>query len=72
MTNLGKVYLVGAGCGAGDLLTLKAQRILAGIDSRIGPIFTHGAVEKMVREYRASGVALPVTTPVFEAPKKFD
>ncbi len=50
----------------------KAQRILAGIDSSIGPIFTHGAVEKMVREYRASGVALPDTTPVFEAPKKFD
>lgn len=50
----------------------KAQRILAGIDSSIGPIFTHGAVEKMVREYRASGVALPATTPVFEAPKKFD
>ena len=50
----------------------KAQRILAGIDPSIGPIFTHGAVEKMVREYRASGVALPATTPVFEVPKKFD
>jgi len=50
----------------------KAQRILAGIDAGIGPIYTHGAVEKMMIEYRASGVALPPTTPVFEAPAKFD
>lgn len=50
----------------------KAQRILAGIDSSIGPIYTHGAVEKMVSEYRASCVALPPTKPVFEAPDKFD
>jgi putative mRNA 3-end processing factor len=50
----------------------KAQRIAAGVDAGIGPIFTHGAVEKMMAEYRASGVALPTTTPVYEAPKKFD
>lgn len=50
----------------------KAQRILASVDSSIGPIYTHGAVEKMVREYRASGVTLPPTMPVYEMPKKFD
>jgi len=50
----------------------KAQRILAGVDSGIGPIYTHGAVERLVREYRASGVNLPQTTYVMEMPKKFD
>lgn len=50
----------------------KAQRILKSIDGGIGPICTHGAVEKMVDEYRAAGVALPATTPVTEAAKKTD
>jgi putative mRNA 3-end processing factor len=40
----------------------KAQRLLAGVDPSIGPIFTHGAVERLVAEYRASGVALPPTS----------
>jgi putative mRNA 3-end processing factor len=50
----------------------KAQRILKGIDATIGPIYTHGAVEKMVNEYRAAGVDLPATTPVSEAAEKTD
>jgi putative mRNA 3-end processing factor len=44
----------------------KAQRVMAGVDASIGPIFTHGAVEKVTRAYRDSGVALPPTTPVSE------
>lgn len=40
----------------------KAQRILASIDSSIGPIFTHGAVERLNEAYRESGVRLPKTT----------
>jgi putative mRNA 3-end processing factor len=39
----------------------KAQRILAGVDAGIGPIFVHGAVEPLNRAYRAAGVALPET-----------
>lgn len=42
----------------------KAQRIMAGADAGIGPILTHGAVEKVTRAYRDSGVSLPPTTPV--------
>lgn len=44
----------------------KAQRVIAGVDSSIGPILTHGAVEKVTRAYRESGVPLPPTTPVSE------
>ena len=40
----------------------KAQRLLAGVDAAIGPIFTHGAVEPLNEAYRAAGVALPPTT----------
>ena len=40
----------------------KSQRLLAGLDPAIGPIYTHGAVEKGVAAYRASGVELPETT----------
>jgi putative mRNA 3-end processing factor len=39
----------------------KAQRLLAGLDPSVGPIFTHGAVERLVRDYRDSRVALPPT-----------
>jgi putative mRNA 3-end processing factor len=44
----------------------KAQRILAGVDADIGPIFCHGAVEPLNRAYREAGVRLPPTTPVSE------
>ena len=40
----------------------KAQRILAGLDPSIGPIYVHGAVSRLVRAYRESGVELPPTT----------
>ncbi len=40
----------------------KAQRMLAGLDESIGPILTHGAVEKMTQCYRDAGIALPATT----------
>jgi putative mRNA 3-end processing factor len=39
----------------------KSQRVLAGLNAEAGPIFCHGAVERMNRVYRASGVALPET-----------
>ena len=48
----------------------KAQRLLAGlIDQPIGPIFTHGAVERLNRDYRAGGVSLPETTYAGLAPR---
>ena len=37
----------------------KAQRLLAGIDPAIGPIYVHGAVQRVNRLYREAGVALP-------------
>jgi putative mRNA 3-end processing factor len=41
----------------------KAQRLLAGIrDADIGPIYTHGAVERLTQDYRDAGIALPPTT----------
>jgi putative mRNA 3-end processing factor len=39
----------------------KAQRLLAGVDAAIGPVFVHGAVEPMNRAYREAGVALSPT-----------
>jgi putative mRNA 3-end processing factor len=39
----------------------KAQRILAGIDPSIAPIYCHGAVERVNDNYRKSGVSLPPT-----------
>lgn len=39
----------------------KAQRIIAGVDSSIGPIYCHGAVETCNRDYRNTGIPLPET-----------
>ncbi|MCC9599235.1 ligase-associated DNA damage response exonuclease [Stieleria sp. JC731] len=50
----------------------KSQRLLAGLEPSIGPIYTHGAVEKGVQAYRASGVHLPMTTYVGEVKQKAD
>jgi putative mRNA 3-end processing factor len=46
----------------------KAQRILAEVDTGIGPIVVHGAVDKMNQAYRRSGVALPETFLVSDFP----
>jgi putative mRNA 3-end processing factor len=41
----------------------KAQRVLAGLlDAADGPIYTHGAVERLNQDYRAEGIALPPTS----------
>jgi putative mRNA 3-end processing factor len=50
----------------------KAQRVLSGLDPLVGPIFTHGAVERMTRFYRLAGIPLPPTTPVAAAPSDTD
>ncbi len=50
----------------------KAQRLIAGIDPTIGPIYTHGAVEPMNRVYREAGVNLPPTTYASSLPKSTD
>lgn len=41
----------------------KAQRLLAHLDSSIGPIFVHNSVEKLNKAYRRSGIELPETKP---------
>jgi putative mRNA 3-end processing factor len=46
----------------------KAQRLLAGL-GKDGPIYTHGAVERLNQDYRASGIALPPTRYAGAAPK---
>ena len=46
-------------CGAYALG--KAQRILAHLDTSIGPILTHGAIENTNEVLRAQGIALPET-----------
>jgi putative mRNA 3-end processing factor len=37
----------------------KAQRLLAGLDASIGPIFAHGAVMRFLPLYETAGVKLP-------------
>lgn len=47
----------------------KAQRILRGIDSSIGPIMAHGAVQIVNELYISSGVELPLTEHVGDKTK---
>jgi len=42
----------------------KGQRVLAGVDSSIGPIVTHSSLNALNDVYRAAGVALPATASV--------
>jgi putative mRNA 3-end processing factor len=48
----------------------KSQRLLAGLDDTIGPVFTHGAVEKGCQAYRQSGIRLPATEHVAVAEER--
>ena len=48
----------------------KSQRVLAGIDPAIGPIYSHGAVEPLNRVYRDFGISLPATSYVSETLKE--
>ncbi len=48
----------------------KSQRLLAGLDAEIGPIYLHGAVTRLTRAYRETGIALPPTTYAKEATAK--
>jgi len=50
----------------------KAQRLLAGVDRSIGPIYTHGAAERFNRMYRQWGIDLPATEYARAAPPKTD
>lgn len=50
----------------------KAQRLLAGVDPSIGPLATHGAVERLNAAYRAAGVSLPPTLHASLAPPDTD
>ena len=48
----------------------KSQRLLAGVDPDIGPIVAHGAVEKLNKAYRESGVRIPDTIMVGDDRKR--
>jgi putative mRNA 3-end processing factor len=47
----------------------KAQRLLAGVDPSIGPIYVHGAVERLNADYRDTGIALPATANPLAQPR---
>ncbi len=50
----------------------KAQRILAGLDPSIGPICTHGAMDRLTTLYREAGVTLAPTAAVSAFPARHD
>jgi putative mRNA 3-end processing factor len=50
----------------------KAQRLIAGVDSGIGPIFCHGAVQNLNQVYRESGIPLPETLHSGSVDKGYD
>lgn len=39
----------------------KAQRLVAGVDATLGPIYVHGAVANVNHAYRSAGIHLPET-----------
>jgi putative mRNA 3-end processing factor len=39
----------------------KAQRVMAGVDASLGPVFVHGSVAKLLPHYQNAGVKLPDT-----------
>lgn len=41
----------------------KMQRVMASLDGEIGPVYAHGAVERINRIYREKGIALRPTPP---------
>lgn len=47
----------------------KAQRVIARLDPDIGPILTHGSVQRLNEVYRAAGIHLPETQYAMSAPK---
>ena len=50
----------------------KAQRVLAGVDAAIGPIYAHGAVHRLNAAYRAAGAPLPPWRYAGDAPPDQD
>lgn len=42
----------------------KAQRVIAGLDAQMGPIYVHGAVDEFMRIYANLGIDLPVVEKV--------
>ena len=48
----------------------KAQRLLSQLDTSLGSIFCHGAIQNMNQVYRDSGVPLPQTTQVDDSISK--
>jgi len=50
----------------------KAQRIMNGVDRSIGPVYTHGSVERLTRVYREAGTDLPETTYAGDVTNKKD
>ncbi|WP_101068550.1 ligase-associated DNA damage response exonuclease [Roseovarius salinarum] len=50
----------------------KAQRVLSLLDTSIGPVLTHGAVENTNAVLRAQGLALPDTVPVTPGTRRQD
>jgi putative mRNA 3-end processing factor len=51
----------------------KAQRLLAGLaDNDVGQVYTHGAVERLNRDYRAAGVRLVDTRYASDLPRGHD
>lgn len=51
----------------------KAQRLLAGLAGNAhGELYTHGAVERLNRDYRDAGIALPQTTYAASMPRGHD